>query len=221
MAPDTDGKKQQPQVQAGAGHRERQLPDPVSEYTATAIVFAGNSQFHCRASALSVSGVVLFPQVRAGRGTYLRINLCLPGFQDLLDLDAVILRETERNGYYAWRVKFHEASATNETLIRTFVSWDIQRKLRRARGEAQVPGRPPTAMHQAIQRRMTGPHLPRVKTGMYPAVKAAQEASTKSPDLDYLRRRKLAEERRRQRIESDKAKLELRKLYREALGEDQ
>lgn len=193
------------------------------EYTATAIVYVGNEQFHCRATDLSVRGVVLFPQVRRTAGSFIRINLCLPAFQDLLDVDGVVARETVRNGYYAWRVHFHEIPAAVEVLVRTYVTWDKYRQVRLVRGEQDAPKRSPTATHEAIQRRVTGPNLPRVTTDMFPRVRptdlarAADGGGTMPHDLQRARQRRQAEARWQARQAAAKAKHELRKLYREAL----
>ncbi len=179
------------------------------DYSATAVVFVGNKQFVCRATSLSASGVLLFPRTRCPKGTFLRVNLCLPGFSDLLDLDCVVERETSAKGYYAWRVTFHEPSETERTLIQTYAAWNAYRKLRKTQ---EV--RSPTASHPTIRRRMTGPDLPRIKTGMYPAV------SDRAPEetmLSYQRRKQQANVRRKERMASAKAKHELRELYRAAL----
>lgn len=186
-------------------------PAAAKDYSATAVVFVGNKQFVCRATSLSVSGILLFPRTRCPKGTFMRVNLCLPGFSDLLDLDCVIERETSAGGYYAWRVKFHEPSATERTLIQTYAAWNAYRKLRKTQ---EV--RSPTASHPTIRNRMTGPHLPRIKTGMYPAV------SDRAPEetmLSYQRRKQQAEVRRQERTASAKAKKELRDLYKAALND--
>lgn len=55
-----------------------------------ALVYLNSAQFTCRAVNISAKELLLIPSVSAPIGTYLRMNVSLPGFEELLDVDGLI-----------------------------------------------------------------------------------------------------------------------------------
>ena len=58
---------------------------PRCAYSATAIVYVGNEKLVCRAVDISSGGMLIIPPTRGARGSFLRVNLSLPSFDEVLD----------------------------------------------------------------------------------------------------------------------------------------
>lgn len=131
--------------------QDRRL-SPRCAYSATAIVYVGSEQLVCRAVDISSGGMLIIPPNRRERGSFLRINLSLPSFDEVLDIDAIVVREAEVNGRYAWGVAFHEPEPRVVKLLAAFVQWGLARS--RHASEAAEPTPPaPVAAEGATEER--------------------------------------------------------------------
>ena len=137
---------------------EERRSSPRTEYSATAIVYLGNEQFTCRIADLSRTGLLVFPPVRRGSGTFVRLNISLPALEQVLDVDGFVMREAERDGYYTWGVQFHQPSARAAALIETYVEWDRKRE-----AAAEEPGL--SSISVEIEKKGTGQDFPVVEIG--------------------------------------------------------
>jgi hypothetical protein len=205
------------------GKKSQKRSAPRTRYSSTAIVFLANKQYTCRVTNLSTQGALMVSPIHAPPNTYLRINISLPGLDQILDLDGIVTRETQVKGYYAWGVKFHQPSSEATALIETFQKWvsDEQKKINHEFERPLTKSRPPTVSRprphlpssdglKTIQSRVTGPTYPRVSDR---ALKSREEQRQPARTLEDV------EARWRQREEEQKAKRELEKLYRSALQE--
>lgn len=135
--------------------RERR-GSPRTSYSETAIVYLGNEQFSSRLADLSRSGLLVFPPMRQGPGTFLRLNISLPALDTVLDVDAFVVREDEKDGYYTWGVQFHELSAEAGALIDTYVKWDRNREVHSVKPD-------PGSISVEMEKKRTGPDFPAVE----------------------------------------------------------
>ena len=153
---------------------------PRTEHMATALLFVASEQFTCRILNLGTGGVLLIPPTRRPPGMFVRLNLSLPAFDELIDLDGVITRAGEERGHYTWSVEFINAPAREIELIRTFIRWAKdnaealrrpQNKLPSSEAQRQIeksvtgPAHPAVRTTPAARREGTGPGHPRVGTG--------------------------------------------------------
>jgi hypothetical protein len=178
-------------------------------YSGEALVSMENEQFTCRAVEIGVNGLVLIPPVRSGIGRFARMNLSLPGLDEVIDVDGIVVRETKADGYYALEMRFHEPSKRASALLAVFVRW-VEKKVRAGNAIRRLTTSGGIA---SVRRRGTGPNLETVRP-----------KSTSYPDLDvdtdvgrynYNRPKEKSESGPSAPVgrESD----ELRRLYREAL----
>ena len=100
---------------------------------AKATLFVANRQVSCWIADISTRGALLFPIEKVTASQYVRLNVTLPSLSEVLDLDAVVVRETEASGRYAIALQFQGSDPRAETLIRTYVKW----------AKAQQPGADP------------------------------------------------------------------------------
>jgi len=78
-------------------------------YKARASVFFNNNSHTCNIINLSRDGALLTSPVAAEPGNFLRLNLKLPGMDQLIDLDAVMVRQTDEHRD-SWAVTFCQVS---------------------------------------------------------------------------------------------------------------
>lgn len=135
----------------GGSHVDRRAENRIS-YAARAEGFLGNRAFSCELRDLSVGGALVLPTVEMKRGQFLRMNLVLPSLEEVVDVDAVIVRETVCEGRPAVAVQFHGLAPRSETLLRTYVEW-----ARRSREATSAPGdAAPAVRPPARERVVTG-----------------------------------------------------------------
>jgi hypothetical protein len=99
---------------------------------ARAIVYASDRKLDCVAYNLSESGVLLLPPARARPGLALRVNVGIAGLPEWIVANAVLVREGEFMGRYAWGVTFTQLTPHSATLLRSYVR-------RTLRGETDDP----------------------------------------------------------------------------------
>ncbi|MBW2735583.1 MAG: PilZ domain-containing protein [Deltaproteobacteria bacterium] len=114
---------------SGADNSQDRRVAPRCAYSATAVVYVANEQLVCRAIDISTSGMLIIPPTRRERGSFLRVNLSLPSFDEVLDVDAIVVREAEVNGRYAWGVAFHDPDERVVQLLGAFVQWALERRV--------------------------------------------------------------------------------------------
>ena len=198
----------------GEGRRVSRYP-----YAGEALVSFQNEQFTCRAVDIGVNSLILIPPSRATVGVYARMNLSLPGLDEVIDVDGIVTRETKADGYYAVEVRFHDSSRRAAALLATFVRWRESRQ-RAGTGLHRLSTSPGMA---AVRRRGTGPNLDAIP-------KSATQELIVDPDVGrYTYTRPLTPEEQQQSSSYQPApqarryppqardSAELRQLYREAL----
>ena len=112
-------------------------------FAAKATIFVANRQVACWIVDISAQGALLMPLEKVAPQQYARINMVLPGLEEVLDVDAVVVRETVADGRYAVGVQFASSDRRTETLIRTYVSWVLAQTGGAAGGAASEPARSP------------------------------------------------------------------------------
>ncbi len=95
-------------------------------------MYASDRKLDCVAYNLSESGVLLLPPARARAGLGLRVNLGVAGLPEWIIANAVLAREGEFMGRYAWGVQFTQLTPHSATLLRSYVR-------RTLRGETTEP----------------------------------------------------------------------------------
>ncbi len=218
---------------------------PRTPYPATALVYVGNEQYTCRVADLSKDGLQIYPPVRQGVGTFLRLNIPLPALDKVLDVDGFVVRENEKDGEYSWGVQLHEPSPRATALIEAYVNWDraqepgaeAPRRLKAesaqwapvsalSNGEAKPedpgppvppsePEEPPDATCEESE-----PSFDERPTQTHTRVEAPVEEGqsvTSQFRAAAIKQRKDDDERWAERQEKAKAEKELRDLYAEAL----
>ncbi len=78
-------------------------------YKAKATVFFNNTSYTCSVINLSRKGALLTSPVEAEPGAFLRLNLRLPGMDELIDLDAIMVRESA-DQKDTWAISFCQVS---------------------------------------------------------------------------------------------------------------
>ena len=99
---------------------------PRIPYHAHAYVFCHNRKHICQVINMSCRGALLTPPIQVKNGTFIRLNLKLPQLDELIDVDAVVIRDTTVGQSHAWGVSFLNVSKRTDALMRTFVDWVIQ-----------------------------------------------------------------------------------------------
>lgn len=105
--------------------------EPRIPFYAHAYVFCHNRKHICQIINMSCRGALLTPPIHLKVGTYVRLNLKLPQLDDLIDVDAVVVRDTNVRGCQAWGVSFVSVSERADVLMRTFVDWVIEQNRKR------------------------------------------------------------------------------------------
>lgn len=105
--------------------RNERRKAPRIAYFAHAFVHCQNRRHTCQILNLSRKGALLTPPINAKPGTFIRLNLKLPQVEELIDLDAVVIRTTKLHATYAWGVSFLEVPERADALLKTFVNWVI------------------------------------------------------------------------------------------------
>ena len=90
------------------------------------MVFVGNDRHECRIVDLSKVGALIAPPLELKVGAFLRLNIKLPQFDQLIDVDAVVARETEYEGAYACGLNFMNVSKRADALMDAFISSALQ-----------------------------------------------------------------------------------------------
>jgi hypothetical protein len=115
------------------------------------VVYVGNDRHECRIVDLSKVGALIAPPIELNVGAYLRLNIKLPQLDQLIDVDAVVARETEHDGAYACGLAFMNVSKRADALMDAFVSralqWQEERSVLEvlASGDAGQPEAEPAA----------------------------------------------------------------------------
>lgn len=138
---------------------------------ARAIVYAADRKLDCVAYNLSESGVLLLPPARARAGLVLRVNLGIPGLPEWITANAVLVREGEFMGRYAWGVQFTQLTPHSATLLRSYVR-------RTLRGETNEP------QMSANAQPLVGAELGTTGTGGTPASGARPATGQQARHLD-------------------------------------
>lgn len=228
------------QKQSNGQHRVPRAPR--QEYSSGAVLFAGNRQLTCRLINIAASGVLLYAADELSRGTFLRINLTLPGVDQVLDVDGVVARTGTREGHILLGIRFLSRSEEFKTLLATFLKWAAEKREKKARrkvatekrskvptsGSARPrpaptgahPARPLSRAEQLLERQTTGPHFPRVSTARLTArVPTLTPPNGPVSRAEQQRNKAQVEERWRQREREARKQKKLRSLYRDALQE--
>lgn len=102
--------------------------------SASALVFVANAQHSCPILNLSAGGIQLVAPGHGQAGLFVRLNLALPAFEERIDVDGVIVRESEEGGRYSWSIEFINPTPHAVGLIRTYIGWarDHTEDLRRS-----------------------------------------------------------------------------------------
>lgn len=104
-----------------------------------ATAFVGNDRFGCRLARLDLEGACVIPSVRAQPGTFVRLNLALQGIEEVVDIDALIVRETRLDESYAWDLRFLEPPPHIVEAIGTFLRGRKPQELHRLDASATPP----------------------------------------------------------------------------------
>lgn len=99
---------------------------PRIPFHAHAYVFCHNRKHICQVINMSCRGALLTPPIHVKIGTFIRLNLKLPQLDELIDVDAVVIRDTTVGNTHAWGVSFINVSERAEVLMKTFVNWVLQ-----------------------------------------------------------------------------------------------
>lgn len=96
-------------------------------YSVTAVVYLGEERFTARVLNVSSGGLLLIAPVDAPLATRLRLNLTLPGLDQIVDVQADITRDERVEGYRAWGVRLVEPAPDTAILLQTYVDWVAER----------------------------------------------------------------------------------------------
>jgi len=164
---------------------------------------------------LSKTGLLIFPPVQRGVGTFLRLNISLPGLDKVLDVDAFVMREGEKDGYYVWGVQLHELSPRAEALINTYVEWERKRTSEGEEPAQDLAAEAPQEETPAADRSPVAELVPVVDQA--PGGPKQTETITAKFRAAAAKQRQEVDERWQERQAREKADKELRDLYTDAL----
>ena len=150
----------------GSGRHDRRAA-PRVPYKAKASVFFNNNNYTCNIINLSRDGALLSSPVDAEPGNYLRLNLRLPGMDDLIDLDATMVRQASPQKD-RWAVSFFEVSKRAAQQLDDYISDVLKRHVEKKalldqKQEQEENKRELAARVSSDQRRPTPP--PRAVSG--------------------------------------------------------
>lgn len=103
-------------TQSGEKRRHPRIP-----LQARAIVYASERQLECVTCSLSEGGALILPPAKARAGLPMRINIGIPGLPEWIVANAVLIREGEFQGRYAWGVRFTQITPHAATLLRSYI----------------------------------------------------------------------------------------------------
>ena len=103
-------------TESGEKRRHPRIP-----LQARAIVYASERQLECVACSLSEGGALILPPAKARAGLPMRINIGIAGLPEWIVANAVLVREGEYQGRYAWGVRFTQITPHAATLLRSYV----------------------------------------------------------------------------------------------------
>lgn len=110
---------------------------PRVPYKAKATVFFNNNTHTCNIINLSRDGALLTSPVDAEPGNFLRLNLKLPGLDQLIDLDAIMIRQSgERRD--SWAVSFCQVSERAGKQLEQYISGILRRHAEKKEKEART-----------------------------------------------------------------------------------
>ena len=127
---------------------------PRVPFKAKASVFFNNNNYTCNIINLSRKGALLTSPVDADPGNYLRLNLRLPGLDDLIDLDAVVVRQSG-NEKDNWAVSFCQVSERAGNQLDEYISGILVEHARKQAQKAEA--RSEEARAKAEQRKRRTP----------------------------------------------------------------
>jgi hypothetical protein len=111
-------------------------------YVEQATIWAARQSMVCQTINLSETGLLLIPPFSSEPGLTLRVDIPLPGLQRPLVLPAVLVREGEHEGEYAWGVKFELVSADAQKFLRHFLQEQVARQFPDQALEGLLPDGP-------------------------------------------------------------------------------
>ncbi len=189
-------------------------------YSTGAVVYAGNSQYTCRLLKISPTGTRLLAPCGLPRGTFIRINLTLPGVARVLDVDGVVAQAGREQGHIMLSVQFLNASQEFTITLATFLKWLGERRQSMARegkkGAAEVPR---SSAEAELERTTTGPHFPRVSTAELRKSLIARAGKKAMSREQRQRLREEVEARWARHEHATRERKKLNELYRSALRE--
>ena len=106
-------------VRRGGKCKERRTA-PRVPYKAHAAVFYDNQSYTCHIVNLSRNGALLTAPTEAHQGAFVRLNLKLPGLDSLIDLDAIMVRQSE-DQRPVWAVNFCNVSARARAQLEQYI----------------------------------------------------------------------------------------------------
>ncbi len=145
---------------------------PRIDVHARVVIYASERQLDCVGFNLSERGILVLPPARSQSGLVMRVNIGIAGLPEWITANAVLVREGEYQGRYAWGIEFtqmtpHSASLLRSTIRRTLRGEPIAPAAAPATAQSVATGvgsgsggaRPaPAAMARHLDR--TGPVLP-------------------------------------------------------------
>lgn len=184
-----------------SGEEKRRHPRILLQ--ARAILHASERQLECLACNLSESGALILPPAKARAGLAMRVNIGIPGLPEWISANAVLVRETEFQGRYAWGVRFTQMTPHAGSMLRSYIRQTLRGETTLqmsaaaqplvATDDESSPGRDAQAMSTTQGRQLgtTGPHAPvasatgrgglsRVPSGSYARVGEAVGRTTRA-----------------------------------------
>jgi len=122
-------------------------------YKAKATVFFNNKSHSCNIINLSRKGALLTSPVDAEPGNYLRLNLRLPGMDSLIDLDAIMVRESQSRPD-AWAVSFCQLSDRACGQLHEYIDGIIEQHAERKKLEEEKKERAARAQSNKRKRKV-------------------------------------------------------------------
>jgi hypothetical protein len=148
----------------------------------------------CETVNLSESGLLLIPPFSADPGLSLRVDLPLPGLKRPLALPAVLVREGEHDGRYAWGVRFEAISAAALNFLREFLKQQLADQLPDD-GPTNVDGVANRVFHELVEGVDLGQPGQQPAT-VEPAIEIARPQPPKQAPIDRSAARRVKIKRR-------------------------
>lgn len=164
-----------------------------TEAGASALLYVASERYTCRILDLGKAGLLLAPPAERAPGRYGRLNLSLPAFEQMVDIDGLITDSHRELGIPFWSVAFIDPPDEASELIDRYLERRQHGAIAAALGApgsephgrtlvgyaAPAPPPPPRQrvftlppplppdVDEPLVRAVTGPH-PYVTTGTYP-----------------------------------------------------